>query len=177
MAYSLRCPDCRDKFPWNPSAAWPRFCPLCAADIRNERDDSDIVMPFIRSSEKTKRIDQTYRDLEVSSEHRAQIAAQQAGVDVSEMSSLKITNIRDTKPGEIAHVPVDNEVTRQMARSGRDGWGDQQAGSEYAAGTATGAVSLNGRITQGIAPRAGANAMAQLQSVLPPIPGIAAVRK
>jgi hypothetical protein len=81
------------------------------------------------------------------------------------MSGLKLTDLRDnTKPGEIMAPPVNNAVTQQMdmmaARGGQVGF---VGGSEFAAGTAQGVVSLNGQITTGIVPRAGANALASIQ--------------
>lgn len=176
MGFSLRCPDCRRKFPWEPTVAWPRFCPLCNADINNDRDDDDVVMPFMHLSGKTARTDQVYRDLEAASENRVQQAAEAAGVDASEMASLRITNLKDAKTGEISAPPIDNDITRHMARTGSDGWGGGNAREAYGAGTASGAVTVNGQVTQGIAPRAGMTAMSRLQSVLSPIPGTAAVR-
>ena len=38
-----------------------------------------------------------------------------AGVPVADMADLKITNMRDgMKPGDVAHVPVQNDITRLM---------------------------------------------------------------
>lgn len=101
MAFVLRCPDCREKFPWNASKAFPKHCPLCGSNVASDRPDDDIVMPFIRHG-KTDRTDKVYRDMERGSEIRAQVAADMAGVPVSEMSGLKITNLNDRKDAEIA---------------------------------------------------------------------------
>src|ERR1700675_4882193 len=94
MGYSLRCPECRGKFPWFPAKGMPRFCALCGAEVGHDRADDDVVMPFIKSA-KTKSVDSVYRDMEAGSENRARLAAEHAGVPVSEMSSLKITDMRD----------------------------------------------------------------------------------
>ena len=165
MAFGLKCPDCRKTFRYNPTEGHPRFCPLCNADMGEEKDDDVISIPAFLSA-KTRAADQVYREHERASEVRAERAAEAAGVPVSEMSALKITNMRDTKhQGDIAAVPVVNEVTKQMeavnARGGQFGFA--QNGSEFAAGTATGAVTVNGHTTQGIVPRAGAKTLGAIQ--------------
>lgn len=166
MAFALRCPDCRKSFPWDVKAAYPRYCPLCQADLGEEKDDNVICMPAFLSA-KTKANDQVYRDIERSSEVRMEKAAEAAGVSVSEMSSLKITNINDTRhEGAIAAVPVNNAVTQQMeaanAKGGQFGFAGSN-GAEFAAGISTGDVTVNGHTTRGIAPRAGANTLAAIQ--------------
>lgn len=116
MGFKLRCPECREKFPWTLENPWPRFCPLCRADINNDREDGDVVMPFIRSTA-TKKNDDLYRQMEAGSELRAQAAAEMAGCDVSEMSGLKITNMNDRKDAEIAHIELpQSDVGVQMQR-------------------------------------------------------------
>lgn len=105
MAFVLRCPECRGKFPWQPSRPHPRHCPLCDEYIGIDRADDDIVMPFIRSA-RTDATDKVYRDMERGSEFRAQVAAEMAGVPVSEMSGLKITNMNDCKAGDISAPPL-----------------------------------------------------------------------
>ena len=149
----------------------PERCPLAGCGyVAKKRDpevDDDgvivIAAPFIGSA-KTKATDGCYRELEKSSEVRAQMAADMAGVPVSEMSHLKVTNIRDnTREGEIAAMPVVNDVTRQMdllkARGMPVGFGGQADTTS----TATGAINVNGQIIQGIQPRAGIRAMEQIQ--------------
>jgi len=136
--FQIRCPGCRKAFPWDPAIDLPERCPLkgCGyvAKKRDTEVDEDgvivIAAPFIGSA-KTKATDGCYRQLEDSSAVRAQMAADMAGVPVSEMSHLKVTNIRDnTREGEIAAMPVVNDVTRQMDRMKANGmpvgFGDQQ---------------------------------------------------
>ena len=105
-------PSCRHKFPWDPTKGPPRACPQCGYQTE---DTGEVVIaaPFIGSA-RTKATDNCYRQLEQSSQVRAELAAQMAGVPVSEMSHLKVTNIRDTKEGEVAAIPVANPVTQQM---------------------------------------------------------------
>jgi hypothetical protein len=144
----------------------PTKCPLPGCDYSSaERDEVVISAPFIRGP-KTSRIDASYRELETSSAIRAELAAQMAGVPVSEMSHLKVTNIRDARhPGEVAAIPVVNDVTRQMdlirARGGQSGF----TGAGQDTGTATGAITVNGQTIQGIEPRAGIKAMNSVQKL------------
>jgi hypothetical protein len=154
----LQCPECSHKF-YAPSL-FPECCPHCGYQY-DPHDDTVISMPAIKSLV-SKVADQTYRDLERSSEARAEAAAQMAGVPVSDMSGLKLTDLRDnTKYGEIAAPPVNNAVTQQMEflkqRGAPVGFGAN--GAEFAAGTAQGAVNVNGHVVNGIYPRAGSRAL------------------
>lgn len=165
MAFALRCPECRKSFKWEPLKEHPRYCPLCDADMGEMPDDNVISLPAFLSP-KTKAADAVYRQAEAASVVRAEKAAELAGCDVSEMSSLKITNMKDHKhQGEVAAVPVVNAVTQQMdainARGGNFGFGSN--GSEFAAGIATGAVTVDGVTTQGVVPRAGAKTLGAIQ--------------
>src|SRR5215469_7270667 len=172
VRFQIRCPGCRKAFPWDPAVALPERCPLPDCDYvapKRENPDGVIVIaaPFIGSA-KTKATDSCYRQLEESSARRAEMAAEMAGVPVSEMSHLKVTNIRDTKEGEIAAMPVVNDVTRQMDRikamGGQAGWAG--AGQPIDTGTADGSITVNGQVIRGIQPRAGIRAMDQIQARL-----------
>lgn len=161
--FQVRCPSCRKAFPWDPAIDLPSRCPLPGCDYvaKPKGEVIEIAAPFIRSP-KTTRTDQSYRELETSSAIRAELAAQAAGVPVSEMSHLKVTNIRDTKEGEIAAMPVVNDVTKQMERmraAGRPVGFGAANGAPVETGTATGAITVNGQVIQGIQPRAGSRAM------------------
>ena len=159
MALQLRCSSCRKAFPWKASEGMPDACPLCKEPIGGNRDDDDIVMPFIRSA-KTDRTDKVYRDMERGSEIRAELGAQAAGVPVSEMSALKMTDMKDNqREGDIAA-----KLTPMPA--GQEGQFFQPNGSEYMAGNASGAVSLNGQTIGNVAPRAGATAVETIRGVM-----------
>lgn len=169
MAYGLKCPECRKTFKWEPSKPDPRYCPLCEADLGEPPDDSVICIPAFLGA-KTKAADDVYRQAEQASEVRAQRAAELAGCDVSEMSALKITDMRDTPhAGDIAAVPVVNDVTRQMdainARGGQFGFSGS-GGAEWAAGVSTGTVVVDGVATHGIEPRAGARTLGKIQRAM-----------
>lgn len=169
MAFALRCPDCRKTFRWNPDKPFPDECLLCGASMPEDKSDDGVVMPFIRSAA-TSSHDKVYRDIERSSEVRAEKAAAELGVPVSEMNDLKITNLNPTThAGDIAAVPVNNAVSQHMdamnAKGGKFGFSGGE-GLGFSAGTATGAISVNGQVTQGIAPRAGANALIKTQRMI-----------
>ena len=155
MAVLLRCPDCRRKFQWETKKPWPRECPLCAADINNDREDSDVVMPFIRSAA-TKANDDLYRQMEAGSEKRAEIAAEQAGVPVSEMSGLKITDLNSTRhAGDVAAVPVNNPVSQFMQANPQAAIGFQGGqGAQY-----------SGAVQTGPSPNAGARAQTMVRQM------------
>ena len=168
--FQIRCPGCRKAFPWDPAIDLPERCPLKGCGYVSKKRDPEvdengeivIAAPFLRSHV-MKANDDCYRQLEDSSNVRAQLAAEMAGVPVSEMSHLKVTNIRDTKQGEVAAIPVVNEVTKQMDMLKARGMPVGFGGQADTTGTATGAITVNGQVIQGIQPRAGIRAMEQIQ--------------
>jgi hypothetical protein len=115
MAVVIRCPACKTKFRWlAETEGYPSNCPQCDAYVGHDRADDDVVMPNILAFS-TRCQDGVYKAMEKSSEQRMYEAAEMAGCSPSEMSDLKITNLRDNmKQGEIAAMPVVNDVTRQM---------------------------------------------------------------
>ncbi len=142
MATKLRCPACRDTFPWDVKLGMPKVCPLCAERVGHDRADDDIVMPFIRT--KSPGIDRVYRDMEAGSEKRAAMAAEMAGVPVSEMSDLKITNLRDgQREGDVSAPPVVNDVTRFMQQTGVGGFRGAD-GSGYSGAVQAGPFANSG---------------------------------
>lgn len=160
MAVLLKCPVCRGKFRYDVSEGWPDYCqiPECKAYISNARDDDDVVVPNILSY-KTKNNDKVARDIMDGSEQRAHMAAAMAGVPVSEMSGLKVTDLNDRRDAEIAAKPVSNPITQHMdslqARGIPVGFG---MGADTSG--ASGVVMANGRVVeQRLEPRAGARAL------------------
>lgn len=114
VKYRLQCPKCTWKF--YALSLYPDCCPRCAYEYEPDPGDNVISMPTIRTAVNNS-LDKVYRAEEAASEKRAEQAAEMAGVPVAEMSGLKITNMRDNmREGDIAAVPVQNEVTRQMDR-------------------------------------------------------------
>ena len=155
----LKCPDCVETFKWPGDQKWPDFCPLCRAQLSTGSDE--VCMPFIRSAS-TKATDKVYRDMEAGSEVRAQAAADILGVSVSDVSDLKITNLKDNH-SETAHVPVVNDVSKMMDAAPNT-TGFQSMGVEYSAGTQAGPLPNAGarfqtQLRKMHAERAGWNAM------------------
>ncbi len=158
MAIRLRCPKCRQAFPWESGKELPDECQLCHEYIGPDpdRDVTVITAPFIRS-QKMKAVDDVYRQTEAGSETRMKIAAELTGAPVSEMTSLKITDMKDNqREGDIAA----KEAPVQLGQF------FQPNGAQYMAGNAQGAVTVNGKITTGIAPRAGASAVTNLRRAM-----------
>jgi hypothetical protein len=159
-AFKLKCPHCEQKFIYDVSEGWPDFCPKCAHKMGNDRADDDIVMPAFLS-QKSKNNDKVARDIMDGSEKRAELAAEMAGVPVSEMSSLKVTDLNDRNDAQFSAKEVVNPVTQQMdkikAMGGQVGFGATQA-SEFAASAHTGAE-----------PNAGLRARNRIQNILQPI--------
>lgn len=143
MALRYRCPDvdCRKTFPWDSAAEPPTLCPHCGYSYA-ERDENVVYMPNFLS-DKTKSIEKVARGVMDGSEVRAQMAAEAAGVDVSEMASLKITNLNDGRNSEFATKDVSNPVTQVMAQTpGMTGF--QANGSAFAEGTKVGPYARAG---------------------------------
>lgn len=91
------------------------------------------------------------------SETRAHLAAAAAGVPVSEMSGLKITDISDRNDMQVSERPVVNDVTRHMAAMNHNPWQGGQA------------IQAASEAHNGPHPYAGARARAALQKSLVPV--------
>lgn len=113
MSFVVKCPGCKQKIKWLVDDP-PDDCPACGYRLASDRADDDVVVPNILAFS-TRCQDGVYKAMEKASEQRMYQAAEMAGCSPSEMSDLKITNLRDNmKQGEIAAIPVVNDVTRQM---------------------------------------------------------------
>jgi hypothetical protein len=135
----------------------PDYCPLCGERIGHDRDDDDVVAPFIRHTT-TKATDQVYRDIEQASERRAELAAEMAGTSVEEMSGLKITNLRDQRhAGDVAAVPVVNDITRFMD--------DNPKLSGFTGGAGGQGVQYSGAVQAGPYPNVGARMRTAIQNI------------
>jgi hypothetical protein len=160
MPIVLKCPACREKFKYDVSEGWPDLCPICKTDINNRRADDDVVMPNILSY-KTKANDKVARDIMDGSETRAELAAATAGVPVSEMSGLKITDMTDRKDAQFSIPEVNNAVTQRMAEM-------QARGLKTGFGVAE-AQNFATQSHSGPEPYAGLRARNKVQAALPPI--------
>ncbi len=165
-AFVLKCPACEKKFKYDVSEGWPDFCPLCSHKMGNDRPDDEIVMPAFLS-QKSKNNDAVARQIMDGSEQRAEMAAAMAGVPVSEMSNLKITNLNDRRDAEVSVMPVNNPVSQHMAAMQARGMPVGFGGAADTSGTATGAITVNGKVIQGISPRAGVSSLLHTQNAIP----------
>lgn len=138
MPVSAICPECRKKFPWNVALGYPKSCPICKFSIGHNVPDNVVVMPAIRTS-KTSATDALYREMEHSSERRAEAAAEMAGTSVEDMAGLKITDLNSaTREGDVAAVPVVNDVTRMMEAAPQATGFNSGAGLQFSQGSAVG---------------------------------------
>src|ERR1019366_5214547 len=78
----------------------------CGADINNRRADDDVIMPNIFSA-KSKNNDKVARDIMDGSEKRVDMAADMAG--------LKITDLNDRNDTQWSAPEENNAVTQRMA--------------------------------------------------------------
>lgn len=105
MAVKLRCPSCRDTFPWETEKPWPSFCPACGFDV-SQPEREGVQAPAI-SKAYNRTPDTVYREMEAGSEAQQAHAADLLGVSKSELSSMKITNMRDNlREGDISATSV-----------------------------------------------------------------------
>ena len=125
----IKCEDCGQSF-WHRvehrSDPNPDECPLChnsgepvmkwpaktlspkIAQMVEEGRGPATSLRFAKNA------DNVYRQMETASESRAQMAADAAGVDVSEMSNMKITDLRDNlRPGDVAAKLPPNRFAQQ----------------------------------------------------------------
>ena len=164
--FSAKCPECAGKFPWEPTKGYPKECPLCGFDTSLPDDASAICLPAFLSTA-SKNNDKLYRDMEKGSEFRAHAAADMAGVPVSEMSGLKITDLNDRKDAEIS--ASDRDAKAAASRLGMKSLDApfHANGAEFGAGIASGEVSVTvggkTHVQHGIMPRAGMQAQSQIQ--------------
>jgi hypothetical protein len=139
----MKCPECAGKFPWEPTKGCPKFCPLCGFDTSIDDDATAIVLPAFLSA-KSRANDKLYRDMEKGSEFRAHAAADMAGVPVSEMSSLKITDLNDRRDAEIS--ASDRDAKAAAARLGLPSVDApfQQNGASFSGAVQAGAFANSG---------------------------------
>lgn len=155
MAFKLKCPSCRGSFAWSPKEGMPDLCALCGEKVGHDTDDDIVFCPAIRTNAKTRSVDDVYRQMEAGSITRAQIAASMTNSPVSEMSSLKITNMRDNqKQGDTAVTLQSSPVTELMAAA------PQQFGFQGGNG-----LGFSGPVSTGPHPNAGARMRTALQNM------------
>lgn len=137
------CPDCGGTFSFLHTVTDgieegpPDFCPKCGSSMTEE----PIVLPssFKIGTHKGKSGDDVFRAMEDASDHRAQLMADQLGLDKSEFSHTKITNLRDNlRPGDQAALLPPNPVSQMMQALPSQTGNNTAAGIGYAQATQTG---------------------------------------
>lgn len=156
MKRLFKCDLCGQHFWWKMeyrSDPNPETCPICngtgnALPKKPELLPEGFGAPSLMT-DGNKVPDKLYRSHEAASQDRAYAAAALAGVDVSEMSSLKITNQADNmRDGDIAYVAQTTTEQRDMAANARTLSFDPRTavqGAEYAAATRTGPEPYAGK--------------------------------
>lgn len=162
MGFKLKCPQCELKFSYKPTEDWPKRCRAiqsngkkgCGFDMSLPDEEEGVIsMPAFLSA-RTAATDGVARQIMDGSEFRVEAAAQMAGVDKSEMSSLKITNLNDRNDTETSAITVSNPVTAFMAQNKVGGFQGAN-GSQYA-----------GAVASGPHPNAGARTLMGLQQTM-----------
>lgn len=149
---TLECPECAHRFRFLRHPAdepLPRFCPACGHD--SQADDSAAEMPqavtapHIKNRVIVAAVDGTYRAMEEASEANMYAAAEAAGCDVSDMASLKITDMKDNlREGDVAAMPINPASQTMAAAPGIFGFQAQQQGAGFAAAAHTGPHAFAG---------------------------------
>jgi DNA-directed RNA polymerase subunit RPC12/RpoP len=119
---TYQCPDCEgffDHLHMRSTEEPPNRCPLCGADTSGTAPE--LSAPHIpRLIGKV--ADGVYRAMEDSSLARAEMAAETLGESVSDMSAMRVTNIRDdARPGENSVVTTANPVSTYMQTTKQGG--------------------------------------------------------
>ena len=140
---TYQCPDCDGVFDYfhpHSDEPPPAECELCGADMLDTQPE--LAAPHLAKSI-GKVADSVYRGMENAAQGRAEMAAEALGENVSEMSAMKMTNLRDdARAGETSNVVANNEVSRLMTQTrGTTGLVDSRAGADYAKATRQGLYS------------------------------------
>lgn len=121
LGQRYECPDCEKQFFYQPESTaddGPKFCPKCGVNLA---DNSAEVIEITRVNINTsvsKKNDTLYRQMETASAGRAEEAADMLGIDKSETSGMKITDMNDgQRPGDIAAKLPANPVVEAMKNS------------------------------------------------------------
>jgi len=94
----------------------PDTCPICNSYI-GSGDNDEVAAPNISYGSK-RGPDRLYRDMEQKSELRAQMAAERTGMSASEVSHLKMTDMRDNmRTGDTAQLGGLTPTQQAMANN------------------------------------------------------------
>ena len=125
----------------------PRYCPKCGLDSEGEEPDLALATPHIGQPIKGV-VDNMHRDMEAGAEFRANIAAEQFGLDTAEANGMKLGDMKDgLRQGDTSDIEVKNDITRTMEAAPPGMFGFQSNGIGY-----------SGAVPEGPHPNAGAHA-------------------
>ncbi len=133
----IRCHLCRERFSWDIMKGYPTHCECCKQFIGIPADAPELATPYISTPQKRGNTDAIYRDMENKSIARTEMAAADAGVPVSEMSHMKMTDMKDSlREGDSAAA---NSLTPvQRAMEAQSSFGGNAAAIAASAGTRQG---------------------------------------
>ncbi len=122
MRKRLQCTICAERFIWT-EPDFPDECPVCHQYI-GISGKPEVAAPFI-GFKASKSADNVYRAMERGAEHRMNVASEKLGIPVSELSDMKISNMRDNaRVGEDSAPPLSsgaqeimNFASRQAAQT------------------------------------------------------------
>lgn len=118
MRKRLQCTLCAERFVWTEDG-FPDECPVCHQYI-GVSGKPEVAAPMIAL--RAKSVDSVYRAMERGSEHRMNVASEFLGIPKSELSDMKITNMRDNaKVGEDSAPPLSRSAAQLME------WNQKQA--------------------------------------------------
>ena len=110
----LQCRLCGERFRWNASD-FPDECPICKQYIGRD-GQPEIAAPHI-ALRIGKSADNVYKAMENGADHRANVASEFLGVPKSELSDMKITNLRDASVGESSAPSIEKNLNSLAAFS------------------------------------------------------------
>ena len=92
MRFKLKCRLCGETFRWV-GDEFPDECQVCFQYIGND-GKPEVAAPYIALGA-AKNGDNVYKAMEKGAEHRINVAAENLGIDRSELSDMKMTNMQD----------------------------------------------------------------------------------
>lgn len=94
----LRCPACRQTFPWDANKGFPEYCQIPSCEVYiGTGDNPEVAAPYIalKGGAYAKSVDNVYREAEMASEARMEMAAAMTpGATKEDFSGLKLTDYR-----------------------------------------------------------------------------------
>lgn len=158
---TLRCSECMEKFTC--SGPWPDKCPRCGVKMAGPKDDTVELPAFLSGN--TRRAESVAREMQRGAEFRAQKASEMLGIPMSDVSAMKMNNLRDTpRMGDVAAdpPPPSQEFSRFMAQAA-----PTNAPVGFLNGPQMGGGVASQEVQSGPFPNAGANFMQCLRESHP----------